>query len=395
MNKINLLLNFALLIVNPLYSQHWEVLGSTYGYNNPSLSDSQIDMDINARGDIYVIGDKEYDSFSNRFGRVVVLKYNGTRFEKYGNEIVGTGMFDLVGQSVSLDATGDILAFNRRCGMLGEPGECWEVLIYKYIDGKWESYSNTIRGFSCELSADGRTIAVGIPWANDEKGELKVFHLLEERWEQKGNSLIGEKDRGFLGGKIALSGDGNTVISYNDDLFNSTFVIYRWNGLRWEQLGQIIEAGEVSEPILLDVDFAINYDGNVIIVGMPEKDLITPSDKIEHAGEARVYIWNGYSWIQRGAIFHGKDEKEVLGLSVDISNKGNIVVIGEPYNDFRNIPDGVGAAKVYSWANNEWIQHGENIFSDLWPNNNSFGSTVVMNAQGNVVVLATDYDKVL
>ena len=81
-------------------------------------------------------------------------------------------------------------------------------------------------GFSVSLSDDAKTLAVGAPYANgedgDDVGRVWVYRTddSESGWTQIGEDIDGEADGDTSGGSVSLSGDGKTVAigsDWNDD----------------------------------------------------------------------------------------------------------------------------------------------------------------------------------
>ena len=102
-------------------------------------------------------------------------------------------------------------------------GDTWQQ-IGQDIDGEAADDSS---GWSVSLSADGTTVAIGAPWNNgngSDSGHVRVYHLDNSgsslSWIQVGNDIncvaVGDE----LGYSVSLSADGKSVAvgsPYNDD----------------------------------------------------------------------------------------------------------------------------------------------------------------------------------
>ena len=102
-------------------------------------------------------------------------------------------------------------------------GSEWQQ-IGQDIDGEAADDSS---GRSVSLSADGTTVAIGAPWNNgngSDSGHVRVYHLdisgSSSSWVQVGNEIDGVAVGDELGYSVSLSADGKSVAvgsPYNDD----------------------------------------------------------------------------------------------------------------------------------------------------------------------------------
>merc|ERR1712070_919844 len=89
------------------------------------------------------------------------------------------------------------------------------------IDGKAE-YDES--GWSVSLSSDGKTVAIGAPYNDDNgfvSGHVRVYEYDETilEWTQLGQDIDGEAEVDRSGRSVSLSSDGKTVAigaPYND-----------------------------------------------------------------------------------------------------------------------------------------------------------------------------------
>lgn len=383
---------FVLLSITShlLSAQNWSVLGNTYSFSSSS-SNANPSIDINALGNVYVIGDYEFPSFSERSGRVTVFKYNGSSFLPYGNELFGNGNLDRFGLSVSIDASGDVIAI----GDLGDVNELGSVSIYDIVDNEWVLRGNPIignlndgTGESCSLSADGNQIVIGQPLSDENdsnSGSMKVYQWINGSWQQKGNTLFGEGENSLFGNSV-FSSDGTAIVTFNGFLSsanNKYIAVYTWNGLQWVPKGNFIDSSNDEDGI--GRALSIDGDGSRIVVGFPGSS----SSGLDN-GAVRVYEFQNEGWIQIGETLVG-DNESAMGSSVDISDNGNTIAIGIPYvfsfnNDFE------GSAEVYSLSSSSWILQGDPITIPPLSTNSTFGSVLAMNENGSVVLVGTDYN---
>lgn len=110
-------------------------------------------------------------------------------------------------------------------------------------------------------------------------------------------------------------------------------------------------------------------DNNTIAVGAWRNDGFGNS-----AGHARVFDYNGTSWIQRGADLNGVDAGDWYGYYVDMPNDSTIAV-SAPYGDNGAITL-AGYVKIFTWNGTAWIQKGTTLYGTAV--NDYFGWMVKM-----------------
>jgi hypothetical protein len=97
----------------------------------------------------------------------------------------------------------------------------------------------------------------------------------------------------------------------------------------WRQVGSMINdnaeyAAAGSSFFGMDVD--CSDDGTRVIIGAFNAD-----EGGTDRGQAFVFDWNGYDWVQLGNTLQGTQNGEKLGYAVAISGDGNYIAIGNPY----------------------------------------------------------------
>jgi hypothetical protein len=148
-------------------------------------------------------------------GRVKVFKYDqtGASWTQMGSDLVGSGRF---GHSVSVNRNGDIVA-------IGAPYSETGVSIFRIENNEWVKMGDDItvsvylasyHGWSVKLSGDGLVVAIGGPTNEDnwdEAGACRVYEFVNNKWEQRGQAILGQQRHGLLGTSVSLSDDGNLV----------------------------------------------------------------------------------------------------------------------------------------------------------------------------------------
>ena len=150
---------------------------------------------------------------------------------------------------------------------VGAPGDPWSTnrpgyvkVYYKQLDCTWllaETFTGDFNGDyfgrSVSLSADGKTLAIGAPYNDDNgsnSGHVRVYNLVSSVWQKIGQDIDGEAAGDLSGTSVSLSADGTTVAigaDLNDDNGNDSghVRVYTVVGSEWQQIGQDID-GEAA-----------------------------------------------------------------------------------------------------------------------------------------------------
>ena len=195
-------------------------------------------MSISGDGKTLAIGVPGYDlpqggGSDTDEGAVFIYSKQGNNWIKTA-EIIGSIGNGKSGESISLSQDGTSL-------IVGEPNVPTDVseisgraVVYKIEGNNWVPVGNPIEliynpdnpdnnparggGTSVSISANGRIIAVGYPGTETDGASVRVFELGENKWEQRGPTILEDPDSGLdpnspssFGRTLALSADGNTL----------------------------------------------------------------------------------------------------------------------------------------------------------------------------------------
>jgi hypothetical protein len=115
---------------------------------------------------------------------------------------------------------------------------------------------------------------------------------------------------------------------------------------QWTQLGADIDGQIANEQS--GTFIKMNANGTVVIISAPRA-----MDAGVMKGKARVFEWNGASWLQKGSDVVGTSQGDVFGDAVSMSSDGNIIAVGAP--GFLNPSQPPGYTRVYEWdGSNYW-----------------------------------------
>jgi hypothetical protein len=230
------------------------------------------------------------------------------------------------------------------------------------------------------ISSDGSVVAIGAT-SNDgtvfDSGHVRVYAWSGSSWVQRGSDINGESASDASGIAVALSSDGSIVaigahLNGGAGAESGHVRVYVWNGTSWLQRGADIDGEAAYDRSGSSV--AISSDGSIVAIGARQND-----GAAANAGHVRVYVWDGTSWLQRGADIDGEAASDESGFQVSLSDDGTIVAIGSPNNGVAR-----GSVRVYAWNGTSWVQRGADLDGEAIAD---YSATVSMSSDGSVVAI--------
>ena len=231
-------------------------------------------------------------------------------------------------------------------------------------------------GVAVALSSNGAVVAVGAylnDGGGDGAGHVRVYGNTGGGWQQRGSDLDGSAPRSFSGWAVALSADGTilAVGAYGTNGGNGEFSgqakVFIWNGNFWEDRGQPID-GDAAD--WLGNSVALSADGTILAVGAIS------------AGYVRVFSWTGTAWNQRGNDLEGLSSNDLYGDSVSLSSDGSIVACGAVR--------AAGYVQVFRWSGSSWLQQTPTL-RGLGGSGDAFGSSVSLSGDGSMLAIGASH----
>ena len=254
-------------------------------------------------------------------------------------------------------------------------------------------------GFAVALSDDGSRLAVGAPdedsGANGvngddadesriDSGAVYVFDRDKDgTWTQEAYIKASAGDaRDEFGRAVVLSSDGASLavgapfedsasrVINGDETNNAAsfagavYVFRRSQTALWLQEAYIKPAN-LDEADYFGGNLAMNADGTVLAVGVPEEDSFAnmvdgPAFNNAAPGSGAVYIFAsvGSTWAQQAYLKSSNaSEADRFGASVDFDATGDIVVVGAPVDRPKGLESG-GAVYVFARQGATWVESG-------------------------------------
>ena len=208
----------------------WQQLGHDID-GEAAGDESGWSVSISADGRTVAIGAPYNDGDGNQAGHVRIYTLIGDVWHQLGHDIDPGDGQSKFGHSVSISADGRTVAIGADIRSYLE-----YVKVYTLIDDEWKPLGNPIFGdrlndnfgSSVSISADGLTLAVGAPNNDkngDNSGHVRIYTFNGNAWQQLGQDIDGEAIGDNSGSSVSISADGRSVAigaPYNDDNGNSS-----------------------------------------------------------------------------------------------------------------------------------------------------------------------------
>ena len=277
---------------------------------------------------------------------------------------------DQFGFSLALSNDGNTLA----AGAIGEDGagnsmqSAGAVYVFGRTGTAWTEQAyvkpanpggGDLFGYAVSLTGDGNMLAVGSFDEDglDEKmtgtGAVYVFGRTGGAWTQQAYiKSLNAEDADSLGVSVAISLDGNTIVSgaldedclctgvnptdssgrpagSNDresDLSAGAVYVFVRSGTAWTQQAYIKPSNTGKED-WFGSRLALSGDGNTLVAGAQLED--GNNDSAQEAGAVYVFSRTGTTWTQQSYLKGSNTEAfDEFGSSISLSRDGSTIVVG-------------------------------------------------------------------
>ncbi|WP_430408979.1 T9SS type A sorting domain-containing protein [Kordia sp.] len=351
------------------YALQGDIIADAGGLTNDRFGGNSA---MNASGDFIVISSIQHNSNT---GKVQVYEFTMGSWTQVGSDIVGDSTGNFFGSSVAINADGSIIAVGvpRADGSGSARGY---ARVYENNAGTWTQLGSDFIGQSdfdnlgnaVDLSADGTKVAIAASGVDTAKGEVRVYEYSGASWSQLGSTLNGIVDGDRFGNSVNFNDDGTFLaigIPFSDANGNASGTnsgqvkVYEYTS-NWNQI--FVDA-IVGESFAFGTTVALSDSGNVLVASAPQTN-----DPANGSGFVRVYKYNGTSntYVFSASVV-GESNSDRFGTSVALSDDGNFLAVGAPFND----SDGTSSGKAYLYENtsgNVW-----NAVSGIFNNSNVAG----------------------
>lgn len=278
-----------------------------------------------------------------------------------GSDIDGQVNNEAIGNAVDMPDQ-FTLAVGAKSSSLVNGFQAGKSSVYRWNGSTWSLKGNPLFGsapasyFGTSVSMpDSNTLAVSAP-SYMNKGQVKIFNWNGTSWVQKGIDLLGDSVSGPFGASVCMPDSNTIAIGISDrSSFGSSKTgqvkVFKWDGNSWLQRGNLISGDSTGDQLGWSVSMP---DSNTLAVSAP---YATGPNKI-NCGEVKIFNWQGNSWVQKGADIFGEASNDFSGESISMPDSIT-VAIGAPVNDGSG--PSAGHARIFRWNGSSWLQKGLDI----------------------------------
>ena len=231
--------------------------------------------------------------------------------------------------------------------------------------------------YGWDVDIDGDTAVVGVPGDDTDRGAVYVYVRTAAGWayQQKLTASVRATGDRF-GQSVAVSGDhiavgapGRTVTAHPEA--GSIYTFQRIGGIWQPPALRDNPAPQDGEHY----GWSVDMDGATLVVGEP---LSAGSVYGPEHGYARVYVWNGSSWVFLCGLEDTEVDANGMRLGWDVAISGQTIVTGSPFEDLR-----AGTVSVWIFTGTVYERQQKILVSGRAADD-GFGSSV--GVSGNTLV---------
>jgi Ca2+-binding RTX toxin-like protein len=282
---------------------------------------------------------------------------------------------DGFGSDVALSTDGNIALLAGKGDDVGERVDQGSARVFTFGAAGWTSSATVLTptdgaagdmfGHAAAMNGAGSLVILGGP-GDDVSGKLdqgsaRIFTSGAMGWAElpvpltAPDGLAGD----MLGWSVALTPDGGVVIlgAPGDDVSGRVDQGSAWvfapSAMGWAPRGGLLIAGDGQAGDGFGCAVALSDNGLVAILGAPGTDVDGKLDQ----GSARVFVWSGSSWSQRGGMLtpEGGQAGDLFGSAVALSADGLTALVGGPGAEVGGLV-GQGSVRSFAWTGTSWAE---------------------------------------
>ena len=250
-------------------------------------------------------------------------------------------------------------------------------------------------GYGRAVAASGDVMVIGAynagssgPYISDGPGAATVYRLVGGSWAEEENLTPADlADIGWFGYSVDVSGDLAIVSARGDfdpNVPSGSAYVFRYDGRSWTEEAKLVPADAARDD---EYGTTVAISGDVAVVG-------APFNSLTEDGWAYVFRFNGSEWVEEQKLFASngdESERNQFGISVDVS--GDAIVVGA-WNH-GNVPggtifDGMGAAYIFRFDGNTWVEEQILTSTPLPGQRDRFGKAVAISEDATAVAIGTE-----
>ena len=341
--KSTLILLHFLVVSTFIFGQH-EAANTINGILPGSSFGTDVGM--NAEGTRIVVCAPFHNGVSFASGRSVAYERNEEDWVQLGDDFLGTEDIDY-GNKVEMSDDGTIIALYA----IENSSNSRTIETYRWDGVAWLPYGQKLTGQEARLNDDGSYIISSM------SGSVWVHRYEGGQWVQVGSELTFPSTPNEFGWDIDLNDNGDRIIISNP-LFvgpngprSGMVNTYALVNDEWEQLGETFFGPDSDARTGWQV--RMSSDGNTIAIA-------TTTTVNENRGSFDAYTFGSDAWTPKGSTFWGLRPGDRLGWSMDMSADGNHIVISNYSSDIGYNEAGQTLNVIF--LNGEWALRGFEVY---------------------------------
>lgn len=316
-------------------------VGTPININEHGLED--LNVMLNGEGNRLILSGASTSTNSEQTGIVKVFELDSvtSQWLQIGETLEGAETVSYFGQGISMNYEGDVIALS----MTSSDQDAFNkgiVKVYHLIDGEWIQKGTNIIGSSIYdgfgenlvLNDEGNRLFISSSTSSEalaEAGKVEAFEFENEVWTQLGGTILGAEENANLGYAIDIDSEGTNVsISSFSNSVNNSVQILTLVSNEWVLKGELLEAESLNSSFGKDI--SLSGDGNRLVVS---HDNQTHNGDL-NTGSVNVYNFKNESWHLFDAPIFGKVTDSYFGSAVSLSNDGARLAVGAPQFDNNN-----------------------------------------------------------
>lgn len=351
---------------------------------------------VDASKEWAVVGARFGNGVNAASGSAYVLRFSGEQWAETEVLVASDGrVFDEFGFAVAVD---DVIVVGAPLVDDVAP-DAGAVYVFRYdmAADAWveeqkllASDGEVFDGFGHAVATAGDVIAVGVPNRNaagEFSGAVYVFRFDPKigQWTEEAK-LVAEDTVPFdeFGQSVAMDDDVILIGAWRDDdagVSSGSAYVFRYEFGQWVEEQKLTATDAAPSQRF---GGAVSIDGDVAVVGAHQSSVT-----LVDAGAAHVFQRDDMSgdWIETQKL-EASDAAVLDQFGEAVSVEGTSIVVGSRSAD--TAADNGGAAYVFAFDGDEWVERSVVTPSDIEPNE-EFGRAVAV--AGNWVLVGSRFDE--
>jgi YVTN family beta-propeller protein len=338
-------------------------------------------------------------------GGTVNSTSNFTLIPTATKEVTYQNLIGIGGESIGLNANGNTAVISN--GATAYVFQHTIPFLYQNVNYTYQGNTALSHSYALEvdtgaltgnvaISADGNTVVTsGYEPSNPNSGGCYVFVRSGTTWAQQGQMLLGAGSIGSFDqqgqiGSVTISADGNTILlsSFADNSFTGATWVFTRSGTTWTQQAELVGTGG-TQYSAQGVSVALSADGNTALIGGEGDNGGNRNASQGGIGAVWVFTRIGTTWTQQGNKLVGSNAigNAQMGESVALSADGNTALIGGSSDN-----NSLGATWVFTRSGGNWTQQGNKLIGSNIVYFASQGESVALSADGNTAFIGGPND---